>query len=438
VIQGRQWTPTSDRNLTSDRILPARLKRQTLVIGGGIVGLCCAYHLLKSGHAVTVVDRGPRFDGASCGNAGGIAKAEVIPLAAPGVIFQVPGWLLDPLGPLSIRWSYLPRLAPWLYLFLRSSPRARMEAGAMALARLLEPALDDHRSLLKEAGLTGLLREQGSLYVYRSARNLTADQDGWALRRRLGVRFTKLDRADIEDREPCLGPRAQVGYHVEDWAHYTDPCALVMGIADLVERSGARFVAATIDDLEAAGGRARSARTDRGEAITFDNLVIAAGAWSSILSKKLGEPFPLESERGYNTTIPDPGVRINNYVAFADDQFVMTPLSVGLRVGGAVELAGLETPPNYDRAKALAKRAQQYVPDLNTEGGREWMGHRPSPPDSLPVIGRSARFGNVFHAFGHGHLGLTMSATTGRVIADLVSGRAPDIDVAPFRIDRFT
>ena len=411
--------------------------KRTLVIGAGIVGLCCAYHLLKSGHGVTVVDRGPRFDGASSGNAGAIATAEVLPLAGPGIVAQVPGWLVDPLGPLSIRWSYLPRLAPWLYLFLRSSTKARSEAGARTLANLLRPALDDHRSLLKDAGLTELLREQDALFVYRSARSLEADQGGWARRRRLGVRFTKLDRAEIEDREPGLGPRAQVGYHVEDWAHYADPRALVVGIAALVERMGGRFVSAAVTDLDAAGERVRSVRTDRGEALGFDDLVIAAGAWSGALSKRLGEPFPLESERGYNTTIPDPGVRINNFVAFADDQFVMTPMSVGLRVGGAVELAGLNAPPNYDRAKALARRAQQYVPGLNTEGGSEWMGHRPSAPDSLPVIGRSARFGNVFHAFGHGHLGLTLSATTGRVIADLVSGRTPDLDLAPFRVDRF-
>ena len=387
---------------------------------------------------MTVIDRDSGYDGASYGNAGAIAAAEVLPFAEPGLLLKVPRWLFDPVGPLSIRWTHLHHLLPWLYLFLRSGTKTRSEAGARAIASLLVSAIDDHQHILQQVGLTDLLQSKGALYVYRSKRGQEADESGWNLRKHLGVRFTKLDRAEIQEHESDLGPLAKVGYYVESFAYYSDPRALVVGLIEMVERMGVRLIADTVKELDQVGPRVNRVRTDKGAIFETDNLVIAAGAWSGALSRYLGEPFPLESERGYNTTIPKPGVDISNYVAFVEDHFVMSPLSVGLRIGGAVELAGLKPPPNYDRCRALVKLGQRYVPKLKTENGRQWMGHRPSTPDSLPVIGRSALVENVFYAFGHGHLGLTLSATTGRIIADLISGSAHELDLTPFRIDRFT
>ncbi len=412
--------------------------QKVLIAGGGIVGLCCAYHLTKLGYKVTVVDRDSGYDGASYGNAGAIAAAEVLPFAGPGLLLKVPRWLFDPVGPLSIRWTHLHHLLPWLYLFLRSGTRIRSEAGARALASLLVSAIDDHQHILQQAGLTDLLQSKGALYVYRSKRGQEAEESGWNLRNRLGVRFTKLDRAALQEYEPDLGPLANGGYYVESFAHYSDPRALVVGLLEMVERMGVRLIADTVKELDQVGTRVTRVRTNKGAIFETDNLIIAAGAWSSALSKRLGEPFPLESERGYNTTISNPGVDISNYVAFVEDHFVMSPLSVGLRIGGAVELAGLKPPPNYDRCRALVKLGQRYVPNLKIENGRQWMGHRPSTPDSLPVISRSVFVKNAFYAFGHGHLGLTLSATTGRILADLVSGGSHGLDLTPFRIDRFT
>ena len=166
-------------------------------------------------------------------------------------------------------------------------------------------------------------------------------------------------------------------------------------------------------------------------------IVIAAGAWSHLLAQQFGDRVPLETERGYNTTLPKTAFDVKRQLIFAGHGFVITPLDTGLRVGGAVELGGLQRPPNFARSKAMLEKAKRFLPGLDPAGGREWMGYRPSLPDSLPVIGRAQASPNVFYAFGHGHLGLTQSAATARLVRDLVSGTSPAIDLTPFSAQRF-
>ncbi len=410
----------------------AESRARVTVVGAGIVGLCCAFHLLRSGYQVTIFDRDPDGDRTSHGNAGAVAVAEILPLPAPGIALKVPGFLFDPLGPLSIRLRYLPWLWPYLSRFLAAANAKDFEAGTAAMAALLSTAMDDHEALLQTIGMSSLLNRTGGLFVYRSEAARAAEDAGWALRREVGLAAQALNRNEIETLEPALGPEAQCGYLTEDWAHYGDPKALCDGLQNYLRENGAEIVAGEIVRIE--GSATTTADGVRRE---FDQLIIAAGAWSHELSAQLGDPFPLETERGYNTTLPNPGVSVNHMTTFAEDSFVMTPMDMGLRIGGAVEFAGLDAPPNYRRSKALLKLAGRYLPDLDTQGGTEWMGHRPSTPDSLPVIDRSARHSNVFYAFGHGHLGLTGSATTGRIIAEMIQGRDPGLDLTPFRVSRF-
>jgi len=407
------------------------------VVGAGIVGLCCAYHLNRAGLDVVLIDRDPEGDRTSFGNAGAVAVAEILPLPSPGIARKVPGFLFDPLGPLSIRFRYLPWLVPYLRHFLAASRPERFRAGTAAMAALLASALDDHEALLQTIAMSSSLNRKGGLFVYRSAQGRAADEPGWQLRREVGLHAEPLDRRQIEEMEPSLGPEAHCGYVTDDWAHYDDPKALCSGLLAHLRQTGVEVIAAEIARIDFDGGRPAALVPRQDERIAFDNVVIAAGAWSHHLSRELGDPFPLETERGYNTTLPNPGVSVSTMTTFAEDQFVMTPMAMGLRIGGAVEFAGLDATPNYRRSKALLKLARRYLPGLNTEGGSEWMGHRPSTPDSLPVIGRSPGHANVIYAFGHGHLGLTGSATTGRIVAELAAGREPGLDLAPFRVSRF-
>ncbi|WP_085901280.1 NAD(P)/FAD-dependent oxidoreductase [Kiloniella majae] len=417
--------------------MSAGTKKNILVVGSGIIGLCSASYLLKDGHSVTIVERDPLGDGASCGNAGAIAATEIVPFALPGLWKDVPGWLLDPLGPLSLRLTYLPKFLPWLYLFLKSSSHQQVEKTASAMSAYLKTAFDDYAPLLGEAGLQSLLKTEGSLTVYKSEKGREKDSYYWDLTRRNGIEAHNLSRSEILEREPQLGELAKCGVYTPHWGHFANPADLIKGLAEQFTRNGGTYITDEIEHIEHQDNRPSSAITKSGQNIAFDQLVICAGAWSARLAKKLGDSFPLDTERGYNTTLPTPGIDLNNMVLFAEDKFVATPMNIGLRIGGAVEFAGIEAEPNYKRCDALLTLAQNYMPNLNGAGGTKWMGRRPSTPDSVPVISQSSQHTNVHYAFGHGHLGITGGAVTGRTVADMVSGRSASFDLNPFSINRF-
>jgi D-amino-acid dehydrogenase len=405
---------------------------EVVVIGAGLIGLSSAYYLLADGHRVTVIDRDPAGDKASFGNAGGIGVSEIVPAAVPGLIWRVPGWLVDPLGPLSLRPQHLPALIPWLWRFLRSGRRSEIPRITAALAAIADHTYDDLVPLMAAIGLAGDLHMAGAMSVYETREGFERDRPEWALKQRFGTICEEIGGDEARAREPALGPIVKHAIVTPQWAHVSDPKRIVDRLRDHVAARGARIVRG-----EAAGIEPQALRTADGRRHAFDALVIAAGAWSGRLAALVGDRVLLESERGYNTTLPDPGITLNAEVIFAERKFVATPLEMGLRIGGAAEFAGLEAPANYARSRALLTLAQRYFPALKGDGGTMWMGHRPTTPDSLPVIGRSPRRGNVFYAFGHAHTGLTFGPTTGRLIAELVGGRPPSLDLSPYSIARF-
>ena len=405
---------------------------RSLVIGAGIVGLCCARTLLREGHAVTVVDRDPAGDKVSFGNAGGLGITEILPAATPGVIWQAPRWLVDPLGPLSIRPLHLPRLLPWLRRLLRSATAGEAARITAALAGLLAPVYDDMLPLLAELGLSSDLHRVGALWVYDTEAGFERDAASHNMRRRHGLKVEAISVAEARRLEPALTGAIARAVVTPEWSHVSDPKRIVDRLRESLQAQGVSMLR-----QEATGVEAEAVITAAGERIVFDRLVVAEGAWSGRIARAVGDRVLIESERGYNATLPTPGVHLSREVIFAERQFVATPLDMGLRVGGAAEFAGLDAAPNWRRSEALMTLARRYLPDLDTRGARPWMGNRPTTPDTLPVIGRSPRQADVFYAFGHGHLGLTLGPTTGRLVADLVTGRAPSIDLAPFSITRF-
>jgi len=404
---------------------------EVVVVGAGIVGLACAYHLLRDGHRVTILDRDPEGDRASHGNAGGIAVPEVVPASRPGLWARVPGWLIDPLGPLSIRPHHSPELLPWLYRFLRSGSPRFVEAGARAIAALNARTYDDLTPMLDAIGLAGDLHRVGALCVYESEQGLARDKSEWDLRARLGVGFRRIGGDEARAIEPALGPRVECAIELPTWSHVSDPKRIVAALRDWARSRGAAIVAGEAIDFDATNVVTSQRR------VPFEACVVAAGAWSARLAKRIGDRAFIESERGYNTTLPTPGVALSREIVFAERKFVATPLAAGLRIGGAAEFAGLDAPADFRRSDALLALARLYLPGLRSEGAAAWMGHRPATPDSLPIIGRSPRRRNILYACGHGHLGLTQAATTGRLIADLIGERAPPIDMTPYSIARF-
>ena len=372
------------------------------MIGAGIVGLSAAYHLHADGHKVTVVDRDPDGDRASSGNAGGIGISEIVPASVPGLVWRVPGWLFDPLGPLSVRWRHFPALLPWLWRFLRVGKSGGGRADHPALAALAHSCFDDLVPLLATLGLSADLHRVGALTVYETTAGFLRDRPEWDLKRRHGI---------VAEEIPATGARARARARAARAARHLDaamgPCVRSRGDHRAGFCDGCRRTAWPCGAAKPSGRRAKCCGSADGGQLPFDTLIIAAGAWSGRLARSFGDRVLLESERGYNTTLPSPGVQLRAEVIFGERKFVATPLAMGLRIGGAAEFAGLEAPPNYARCDALLSLAARYLPGLRAEGGTRWMGHRPTTPDSLPVIGRSPRRRDVLYAFGHGHTGLT-------------------------------
>jgi D-amino-acid dehydrogenase len=412
--------------------------RRIVVLGAGIIGVNVALALRQRGLAVTIVDdRGPGL-GTSFGNAGCIAVAEITPISMPGLIWQVPRMLLDPLGPLAIRWQYMPKLAPWLWRFWRAGSRRRVEEITAALGMLVGRTWTDWDAVIAEAKIDDLFVKNGALFVYRSEAGFRAAAEEWDLRRRNGALAESIDGRKIRELEPALSPGYTHGCYVPNWGHVLDPHRVVTRLADHFRARGGAIRAGRVQGVTFGDNSPKALRLDDGTEESFDALVVCAGAWSKTVCGWLGHDVPLDTERGYNTTLPNPGVNLTRAVCPAESSFLMTPMAMGLRIGGAVELAGLDAPPNFARAKALLELGRQALPGLDTTNGKEWMGFRPSMPDSMPVISRSKHHPDqAFFAFGHGHLGLTESATTGHLVAQLVAGEKPAIDVTPFRIDRF-
>ncbi|MER9521710.1 FAD-binding oxidoreductase [Mesorhizobium sp. M0243] len=408
-----------------------------VVIGAGIVGLSVAYEALQSGAAVTIIDREPEGDKASFGNAGGIAVTEVIPSSVPGLWKKVPFWLLDPLGPLAIRVRHMPHLFPWLWSFAKvgTAPEVRRISGA--LAEINSRVYDDLVPLFTKVGLANDLFRKGALTVYESEGSLRRDKPEWDAKRALGVETKELSASQVRDMEPALGSIVKNGIFTPQWSHVSDPKKVVDVLRNWLIANGARILRGQVDCLNPTTDGA-VLWLNGGEILRAAKIVIAAGAWSAQLARQLGDRVLLESERGYNTTIASPGIALEREVIFADRKFVVTPLSVGLRVGGAAEFGGLKAAPNYERSKALVRLAKLYLPGMKGEGGIEWSGHRSATPDSLPVIGESGSSRHIIYAFGHGHLGLTQGPTTGKIVGDLLFGRQPCLNLTPFSASRFS
>jgi D-amino-acid dehydrogenase len=406
------------------------------VIGGGIIGIAVAAYLAEAGRSVTVFDRTGICEETSSGNAAAFAFSDVLPLAQKGMMRNLPKWLMDPLGPLAIPPAYLPKLAPWLWRFWRAGASGKYEAALATQAGMMKLAEVEWSGLMQRSGTRHMLREQGSLELYESEEEFQASLPGWRARDRFGIRYRHIEGGELPDLQQGLSPRFVKGTLVPGWKTVSDPKLLGKALWAYAEQRGARFEKARITGI-AAGAGATLIELEDGSRRAAQQLVVAAGAWSHLLAKNLGDGIPLETERGYNTTLPKTAFDIQRQLIFSGHGFVVTPLDDAVRIGGAVELGGIAREPNYARASALLAKAKTFLPGLDPSGGREWMGYRPSLPDSLPVIGTAPRAGGVVYAFGHGHLGLTQAAATGRLVRDLIMGQSPPLDLSPFSPSRF-
>ena len=422
----------------------AQSRPHTVIIGAGIVGACSALALLREGHQVTILDPGEPGgeQAASYGNGCWLSPMSVIPPATPGLWKKVPGFLADPLGPLAIRWSYFPRVLPWLLRYLNAgSTEAKVQRTAYALRAMLKGAPALHAELAEEAGVAQLIERRGLMYIYPSRAQFEAEAMAWRVRYKAGIQWLELDADELRQREPHLDRRYGFGVLVEEGGHCRDPGAYVAALVALAQAQGAVFQRAAATGFRIEAGRLKAVRTTSGE-VAADRAVISAGAHSKALAAAAGDKLPLETERGYHAMIE--GVEIGPVTPLmpSDGKMSITMTNRGLRVSGQVEIAGLAAAPNWQRAAILRDHLLRSFPalprDLPAERIRFWMGHRPSMPDGLPVIGMSMASDDIVHAFGHGHVGLVAGPRTGRLVGQLLGGHPLEIDIRPYDPGRFT
>lgn len=406
------------------------------IVGAGIVGVAAAFKLAQVGRQVLLIDRKGIAEETSRGNAGAFAFSDVIPLATSGVLGKLPKWLSDPLGPLTIPPSYLPRIAPWLLRFWRAGWPDRVAAGTKAQGALMRVARREMDALVADAGLGHMVRSDGVLELFESEAELRATARDDAAKSAEGIEFRHVRGAELAELQPGLSPRIVAATFIPKWQTVSDPYDFATAIGSAAQQRGVEFLKAEVATLGPRSSGATLTLSD-GSRIDAAKVVVCGGAWSKALTRQLGDIIPLETERGYNTTLPSGSFDVRRQLVMMGHGFVVTPLSTGIRVGGAVELGGLDLPPNFARADAMLKKAAMLLPGLVTTGGRQWMGFRPSLPDSLPAIGHSRVSRDIVYAFGHGHLGLTQSAGTGKLVAELVTGATPALDLTPFSPQRF-
>ncbi|WP_051609386.1 NAD(P)/FAD-dependent oxidoreductase [Fodinicurvata fenggangensis] len=409
---------------------------ETIVVGAGVVGAACALQLQREGQQVRLIDRDPPGSGTSSGNAGSISNGSVVPMAIPGMLRQVPAWLLDPQGPLSVRWSYLPKAFPWLVQWLQAARRDRAERYSVALAQLTLDAVEHWQGLLEPAQRDRLIHQKGQLLVSRTREPGAPELFAQVLREARGVVTEAVDDDELRQLEPNLSRDYRRGLLIPDSGHTTNPRALTEALVDLLLAAGGQFTRAEVLEIERSGGQAQAVVTAGGR-LPARNVVVAGGAFSLELARPLGDKVPLETERGYHCMLLQPELTLNRPTSDMERKYFATSMEEGLRVAGTVEIAGLEAPPDYSRARRLLQQAKKMLPALDTREHKFWIGYRPSIPDSLPVIDRSRNLGNVWYAFGHGHLGLTMAPATARRMARLLRAPAGRLEENAFRIDRF-
>ena len=406
------------------------------VIGAGIVGVSTAIWLQRDGHKVILIDRDGPAAGASQGNGGVLASCSVVPVTVPGLLRKAPGMLLSPDQPLFLKWSYVPRLLPWLFKYMRTANAQTVERRAAAMTPIIGDSLADHQALAAGTGAERYIVPTDYLYLYKDRAHFEGDAFGWKVRAENGFEWELLEDDAWRAYDPSFGPDISFGVKLSDHGRISDPGEYVKALARHAEAQGARIIKAQVDDVVREGGRVTGLRAG-GETIACDVAILSTGAWSGPLASKFGMTVPLESERGYHLELWEPSVMPRAPVMVASGKFVATPMDGRLRLAGIVEFGGLDAPPSRAPFALLEKNIRKAMPGLTWKKTVEWMGHRPSMADSLPVIGGVPGLDGAIAAFGHDHVGLTGGPKTGRIVAQLVSDKHPNLDLTPYSPARF-
>ena len=410
---------------------PPTGNKTVAIVGAGIVGVATAVWLQREGYNVILIDRAGPGEGTSYGNGGILASCSVVPVTVPGLIRKAPGMLLDRDSPLFLRLSYLPRLLPWLTRYLLHTRPQETRRIATALEKIVGDSLEQHQTIAKGTPAEKWIVPSDYLFVYRDRAHFEGDAFGWSLRRELGFQWDELEADAFKSYDPVFSNEQGFAARLRNHGYITDPGQYVKDLAEHVVANGGRLIAANVSGFAREHGRITGVICD-GEPIDCDAAVLTAGVWSKPLAAQLGVDVPMETERGYHVELIEPNIVPRSPVMVASGKFVVTPMEGRLRLAGIVEFGGLDAPPSRAPFELLVKQATAALPGLKWKDRRDWMGHRPAPADSIPVIGEVPGLRGAFCGFGHHHIGLTGGPKTGRLLAQIISGKRPNLDLSIF------
>jgi len=407
------------------------------IIGAGIVGVSTAIWLQRAGHEVVLIDREGVASGTSYGNAGILACSGIIPVTTPGLVLKAPKMLFDPNQPLFLRWSYLPKILPWLVGFLRKANLKDMKNITSKLHMVMHDSVDQHKALAKGTSAEKYIITKGLLHVYNKKSDFEKDNLAWETLKKTGLEFVEVDAAGIEEYDPSLKNKFEYGILSRSDGHITDPSTYINALAKHFEEQGGKIIIGEAHNMLMQGNAVAAVEIKNGEAIKADHVVLTAGVWSGELAKKLGLDVPLESERGYHLEFINSNIELKYPLMIKSGKFGMNSMNGRLRCAGIVELGGLDAEPSRAPFELLKRQVKELFPELEYDEIKEWMGHRPSTTDSLPLIGALEKTPNVWAGFGHQHLGLTGGPRTGKWLAQMISGEKPNEDLSAFAPNRF-
>ncbi|MCG6242321.1 FAD-binding oxidoreductase [Vibrio diabolicus] len=419
---------------------PFNNKPTVAVVGAGVVGLCTALEAQRHGLQVTLLDKGLPGEGASFGNAGYLATELIDPLATKKTLSAAPRMWLDPKGPLALPWKYLPQALPWLARFVRSASSARVEASRQALYQLNQAAVPAWQRCLADIGAEEYLVPSGYLLVWESENKLDEAKTHAAYLAQWDIESVLLQGAQLREKEPELAETVSHALFFPNACRVKDPYLLSKQLFAVFQARGGCFEQTEVSEIlpqENAVGVVTATSQNR-----FEHVVLCTGAWGKPLLEQTGISVPLEAERGYHLTIDTADMEtppLHHPIGSAERKFVMSPLASGLRVVGITEIGGLRLPEFTRRFNVLRHHSRQLLPRLNNPALKvsEWMGHRPTLSDSLPVIDQHPRHPRLLFAFGNQHLGLTQAAIGAELVITLLRQVEPEFDVKPYRVDRF-
>jgi len=405
------------------------------IVGAGIQGISNALFLQKKGFEVSIFDKDqPGSPTASYGNAGHVSPYASVPINRPDILTDVPAMLLSSTGPLALKWSYLPKMIPWFWQFMRNCTTKKMMHTAKNMHQILDLALPAYDELFDEIDLEGLVEKKGILYIWND-QSLKSRELEINVRKELGVDQQVVTPKEIHDLEPNIKPFYHGGVYYKLGRHARNPKRILLKLFDLFLKKGGKFLKMNVQDINF-DEETPIIKTET-QRFHFDKIIIACGAFSKKLTDNLDEKIPLDTERGYHVHFKDCDHLLNRPVIFQNRGFGITPMEQGLRVVGTVEFGGLENPLSKSRVKNLINNAKYMMGDL-PDHEDEWLGFRPSLPDFLPVIGPSKKYKNVFYSFGHHHLGWTLGPISGKIIAGMIAEENTNLDLKPYSSIRFS